>query len=204
MHERRWWRFNYRTGKVLAEGSITGSRGSQLPNTQAAVTEDGKYVFFLNGGGKGTPPSRAGRIHLGTLLVTDLGRIDRPVHGKFGLVPGGRYFQVGLHIYDRQTLRLVSATEMPKVPASFRDRSFWGCVTFSPDGSRWAADLRLQDPDEHWTPVVFVGEPLTGRVLWAFRPAATVDKMYFSPDGRQLALAYADGILESHVLANDP
>ena len=91
--------------------------------------------FLVGGGGKGSPPDVAGQIQLETFQFSDLGRIDCPANGPFGLVPGGKYFHLGLHIYDRRSLNLVAAKDFPG------DRTTIRTVTFSPDGSRYAASL---------------------------------------------------------------
>ena len=97
----------------------------------------------------------AGQIDLETLQTTDLGRIDRPANGPFGLVPGGKYFHLGLHIYDRRSLNLVAAKDFPG------DRVTIGTMTFSPDGSRYAASLWQHNLGEQPRAAVLVHETLT-------------------------------------------
>ena len=119
-----WWRLNYQTGELIDYGNprsilLRGVRhdlDSEIGMTRKCdgeVTEDGKHLFLVGGGGKGSPPYVAGEIHLETFQITDLGRIDRPANGPFGLVPGGKYFHLGLHIYDRRSLNLVAAKDFP-------------------------------------------------------------------------------------------
>jgi WD40 repeat protein len=153
------------------------------------MTEDGKQLFLIGGGGK-TPPSVAGQIDLETFQTSDLGRIDRPVNGPFGLVPGGKYFHLGLHIYDRRSLNLVAAKDFPGDQTTIRT------VTFSPDGSRYAASLWQHNRGEEPRTAVLVHETLTSRILGAFLPPTGVALLRFSQDGTQLAVAYDDRTLE--------
>jgi hypothetical protein len=194
-----WWRLDYQTGTVLGEGDTRSIPGRlRIGDHLAEVTEDGKWLFFVDGGGKGSPPDKAGQIDLQTLRATDLGRIDRPVNGPFGLVPGGKYFHLGLNIYDRRSLNLVAA----KV---FQDETVeTGLMTFSQDGSRYAAALRHGRGEEaRYT--VLVHETLTNRVLMTFLLLSGVNMFRFSQDGTQLAIAYADGTLELRTVpANQP
>lgn len=190
--ERRdhWWRFNCRTGRILREGRLDADQRNALPTRLGAVTEDGIHSFFVFGGGKGSPPFRAGRVDLKTFRTTELGRIDRPVNGQFGLIPGGRYFHLGVNVYDRQTLDLVAAKELPPQEGQI------GLVALSPDGSRYAASLSDLRPGAEQTAHVYIAETLTNHVLLAFTPLDHVQRFRFSPNGRQLAIAYGDGTLE--------
>jgi WD40 repeat protein len=154
------------------------------------VTEDGSHLFVVGGGGKGSPPDVAGLIDVRTFQTTDLGSIDCPVNGPFGLVPGGKYFHLGLHIYDRRSLNLVTAKDFAD------DRAEIGVVTFSPDGSRYAASLWQHGLEEQPRAVVLVHETLTARILTAFMPSTGVALLRFSQDGTRLAVAYDDGTLE--------
>ena len=90
------------------------------------MAEDGNELFLVAGGGKGSPPTVAGLINLRTFHADDCGKIERPVAESFGLVPGSKYFHLGLHIYDRRSLRLVAAKEFPLDAVDTRG------VTFSP------------------------------------------------------------------------
>jgi hypothetical protein len=195
-----WWRLNYQTGEVIDLGDPRSilPRGvrhdSELKlggfGRDGEVTEDGKHLFVIGGGGNGSPPNVAGEIDLETFQTTDLGEIDRPVNGPFGLVPGGKYFHLGLHIYDRRSLNLVAAKDFPG------DRATVTAVTFSPDGSRYAASLWQHNLGEQPRSAVLVHETLTSRILAAFMPPTGVALLRFSQDGRRLAVAYDDGTLE--------
>ena len=195
-----WWRLNYQTGEVIDYGE---PRSNLLPGVRhdlelkmgilgsdGEMTEDGKHLFLVGGGGKGSPPSVAGEIHLETFQISDLGRIDGPVNGPFGLVPGGKYFHMGLHIYDRRSLSLVAAKDFPG------DRTTIRTVAFSPDGSRYAASLSQHNLGEEPRTAVLVHETLTSRVLGAFLPPTGAALLRFSQDGTQLAVACDDGKLE--------
>ena len=195
-----WWRLNYQTGDFIAHDDplsipVEGVRHDLEPKigrfgSNGEVTEDGKHIFVIGGGGKGAPPDVAGQIDLETLQTIDLGRIDRPVNGPFGLVPGGKYFHLGLHIYDRRSLNLVAAKDF------LGDRATISTVKFSPDGSRYAASLWQHNPEEQPRAAVLVHETLTSRILAAFLPPTGVALLRFSQDGTQLAVAYDDGTLE--------
>jgi hypothetical protein len=195
-----WWRLNYQTGDYIAHDDplsipVEGVRHDLEPKigrfgSNGEVTEDGKHLFVIGGGGKGAPPDVAGQIDLETLQTIDLGRIDRPVNGPFGLVPGGKYFHLGLHIYDRRSLNLVAAKDF------LGDRATISTVKFSPDGSRYAASLWQHNPEEQPRTAVLVHETLTSRILAAFLPPTGVALLRFSQDGTQLAVAYDDGTLE--------
>ena len=194
-----WWRLNYQTGEVIDYGNprsilLRGirhdlEREMWVLGSDGEMTEDGKQLFLIGGGGK-TPPSVAGQIDLETFQTSDLGRIDRPVNGPFGLVPGGKYFHLGLHIYDRRSLNLVAAKDFPGDQTTIRT------VTFSPDGSRYAASLWQHNRGEEPRTAVLVHETLTSRILGAFLPPTGVALLRFSQDGTQLAVAYDDGTLE--------
>lgn len=195
-----WWRLNYQTGEVIDYGHprsilLRGVRHNLermmgVLGSDVEVTEDGKHLFLIGGGGKGSPPSRAGQIYLETFQTRDLGRIDRPVNGPFGLVPGGKYFHLSLHIYDRRSLNLVAAKDFPGDDTTIRT------VSFSPDGSRYAASLRQHKRGEEPRTAVLVHETLTSRILGAFLPPTGAALLRFSQDGTQLAVAYDDGTLE--------
>ncbi len=195
-----WWRFNYRTGKILESGdprAIPEQRvyfelqpDSAISSGLGEVTEDGNTLFLIGGGFKGAPPNVAGRINLKSFRATDLGEIERPVAGEFGLVPGGNYFHLGLHIYGRRSLNLVAAKEFPQDEVEIRP------ITFSADGSRYAARLWHRRENAEPESVVFVHETLTRSVLLAFTPPTAVSQLRFSPDGTQLGIAYCDGSLE--------
>jgi WD40 repeat protein/type III secretory pathway component EscS len=195
-----WWRLNYQTGEVIDYGHPRSilQRGirhdleleMRIFGSDGEVTEDGKHLFLIGGGGKGSPPGVAGQIHLETFQTIDLGTINRPVDGPFGLVPGGKYFHLGFHIYDRRSLYLVAAKDFPG------DRTTIRTVTFSPDGSRYAASLWQDNRGEKSRTVVLIHETLTSRVLGAFLPPTGAALLRFSQDGTQLAVAYDDGTLE--------
>jgi hypothetical protein len=195
-----WWRLNYQTGEVIDYGDPRSNllRGVRhdlelnmgIMGSDGEVTEDGKHLFLIGGGGKESPPSVAGQIHLETFQTSDLGEIDGPVNGPFGLVPGGKYFHMGLHIYDRRSLNLIVAKDFPGDDTTIRT------VTFSPDGSRYAASLWQHKLREQPRTVVLAHETLTRRILMAFSPPTGVSLLRFSQDGTRLAIAYDDGTLE--------
>ena len=210
-----WWRFNCRTGKVLNGGSIDTRTQNSLLNSLGELTEDGKHLLVIHGsamGGWGRTV-RGELVDTATLRSRSLGQeeLDREPTGDFGLVPGGKYFHIGSHIFDRRTLKRVAAKDFP------RDRL---CkVAFSPDGSRYAAVVSKVRGAKVWPGVdtwpsnrqypviVRVHETLTGRILLAFSPpppasqlayafAAVGSQIAFSPDGQRLATVNDDGSIE--------
>ncbi|MDR3635473.1 MAG: hypothetical protein P4L84_16835 [Isosphaeraceae bacterium] len=158
----------------------------------AEVTEDGKYLFVIRGGGKSGPPDTVEQIDLQTFQTAELGRIDRSVNGPFGLVPGGKYFHLGLYVYDRRSLNLIAAKDFTGHPVTI------SAVTFSPDGSRYAASMWLGHSES--PTAVLVYEPHSSRIVTAFTSSSGVDRLRFSQDATQLAIAYEDGALELRVL----
>ncbi len=180
-----WWRFDCQTGEIVDEGRRDMSERYAFGHGRGFVTEDGGHLFLLHGGWKGSLPAEIARVNLRTFQSSELGRIARRPRGEFGLVPGGKYFRLGLHIYDRRNLGLVAAKEFPY------DKVGIGSVAFSLDGERYAIALRSKT--EY---VVVIYETLTNRVLLAFRPTTPVVRLQFSQNGSRLALAYADGTLE--------
>ncbi len=197
-----WWRFNYRTGQILEDGPIPVD-SPKAHVTWGEVTEDGKHVFFIEGAGKGTwGPLKSEWIDTVTLTSqkSDEAGIERQPNGDFGLVRGGKYFHIGSHIFDRQSLKLVAARDFPRHRLSK--------IAFSPDGTRYAAETtRAKEPDDwygidewssyrKYSSLVRVHETLTGRALLAFSPAASVSRFAFSADGQRLATACDDGTIE--------
>ena len=175
--EFHWWRINYRTGKLLKEG--TG--GNDLENSmwfrRPELTEGGKRLLLIDGSGKGTWGTLSGEwIDTATLKSEKFGaaETDREPNGDFGLVPGGKYFHLGSYIFDRQTLKLVAAKDFPRYTL--------GAIAFSPDGGRYAvAIVKARGRDEwpgidewswysKYSAVVRVQETLTGKTLLAFSP----------------------------------
>jgi WD40 repeat protein len=205
-----WWRFNYRTGQILRDGRIHIETQNSLLNGRGEVTEDGRHIFVVNGEGKGDwGPLQAEWIDTATLTSRRSGeaRIERQPNGDFGLVPGGKYFHIGSHVFDRQTLKLVAVRDFP--------RDTLGMIVFSPDGSRYAAAIVKTRSLDEWpgvdewswhrkySVVVRVHETLTGKTLLAFSPSAYVRKVAFSADAQRVATANDDGTIEVHQVPLD-
>jgi WD40 repeat protein len=198
-----WWRFNYRTGQVLKDGPIDIDSQNSLLNGRGELTEDGRHLFVIHGAGKGTwGPLKGEWIDTATLASrnSDEAKIDRQPNGDFGLVPGGKYFHIGSHIFDRQTLKLVAARDFPRHNLS--------SIAFSADGTRYAAVItKSRSPDDwpgidewswyaQYSSIVRVHETLTGKTLLAFSPSAAVLRLAFSADGQRIATANDDGTIE--------
>ena len=189
-----WWRFNYRTGKIVSEGSGDNDMLNSIWFGKPELTEDGRYLFRIHGSGKGRWGTLRGeRIDTATMMLQKLDKVkaDREPNGNFGLVPGGKYFHIGSHIFDRQTLKLVAARDFPGYTLS--------TIAFSPDGARYAA-VSAESHEFSWykthPSVVRVHETLTGKSLLAFSPSAAVSRLAFSADGQRVATANDDGTIE--------
>ena len=165
-----WWRFNYQTGQVLKDGPIDVESQNSLLNGRGELTEDGRHLFVIHGADKGTwGPLKGEWIDTATLASQNSGeaKIERQPNGDFGLVPGGKYFHIGSHIFDRQTLKLVAARDFPRYTLSV--------IAFSPDGTRYAAVILKSRGADEWpgidewswyakySSVVRVHETLTGK-----------------------------------------
>lgn len=198
-----WWRFNYRTGRVLKDGPIDIESQNSLLNGLGELTEDGRHLFVIDGAGKGTwGPLKGEWIDTATLASQNSreAKIERQPNGDFGLVPGGNYFHIGSHIFDRQTLKLVAARDFPGYRLS--------TVVFSPDGTRYAAVIAKPWRPDHWFGVdkdewsqktssfVRVHEILTGKTLLAVSPSSDVWRVVLSADGQRIATANDDGTIE--------
>ena len=198
--EGHWRRFNYQTGKIVAEGAIDIDKQNSLYNGQGELTEDGKTLFYAHDAGKASPPWGVEVTDIASLRSRTLGEIgpEQWPNGPVGLVPGGRYFHLGTQIYDRQTLKPVAAREFPHMTVTG--------MTFSAAGDRYAVVMwKSQDEDDHdwWRhrdanneSLVRVHETLSGSTLLAFAPTHAAGSMEFSPDGKRLAIAYDDGTVE--------
>jgi WD40 repeat protein len=196
----RWRRFNYRTGRILDDGTIDIDKNNSLWNGCGESTEDGSRLLFAHDGGKRTPPWVAEETVLPGLALRELGKVDTKGNpeGPFGLVPGGRYFHIGTQIFDRRSLKPVAAKEFA--------RRRLGAVTFNADGSRYVA---VVDKERDWSvgsyrfPIsekkpglLRVQESLTGRTLLAIPYLNHIEFSALSPDGRSLAVAQSDGTIQ--------
>ena len=139
-----WWRFNYRTGRVLGDGALDVEKQNSLLNSQAELIEDGKHLFAIDGFHKGWNSLKGELIDTATLTSRKLGerQIERQPNGEFGLVPGGKYFHIGSHISDRETLKLVVARDFP--------RDELRTIEFSTDGARYAVAIAKTRASDEW------------------------------------------------------
>lgn len=191
-----WWRFNYRNGQVLAQGSINQQSGA--PVFRGELTEDGRHVFFAHSSGKNSPPWVIERTDLATLQTERLGQINTVADQHLcGLIPGGKYFYIGTTVYDRKKLRPAAIAGFP---------AGTGTIAFSPDGHRYAVSVPWNGNSQDWPSrfrfcsepkgLVRVQDTLTGRTLLAFPSPLYALHRRFSPDGKQLAIAQTDGSIE--------
>ena len=122
----------------------------------------------------------------GRYLLTLVGLSREPPKGPggaWGFLKGGE-----AQIWEAATGKAVT------VPLSMEDGVQE--VSFSPDGSRYAASLWQHNRGEQQRAAVLVHETLTSRILLAFLPPTGVAHLRFSQDGARLAGAYDDGTLE--------
>jgi WD40 repeat protein len=193
-------RFNYLTGKVLAEGRVDIEKNNALFNTQGEPTEDGTRLLDAHDGGKRTPPWTADETLVPSLEFRRLGIVDTIGNpdGPFGLVPGGKYFYIASQIFDRQSLKRVAFKD-------FADGSP-SALSFNADGSRYVTVVTPRREWNEWPrqPTVSekrrallrVQETLTGRTLLAVPLSKPVVLSRPAPDGRQVAVALSDGTIE--------
>ena len=198
-----WWRFDYIEGKVSASGEISCGEENELYNGCGEITKDGRSILYAGGDYRGGR-LEAIRADVETMTSTQIGEIVPRRHwpkGGFGLVPDGKHFYIGSYIYDRQTLERVSFVD-------FGDERILA-QAFSPDGSRYAVVIgtrihvdftdegQLGFYDQQTKSIVRIHDTLTGRTLFTMpAPSRFSNRMTFSPDGRRLAIAGADGRIE--------
>ncbi|HEV3301261.1 MAG TPA: WD40 repeat domain-containing protein [Planctomycetaceae bacterium] len=195
-----WRRFNYRTGQILGNGTVDIEKNNSLWNGRGEATEDGSRLFYAHDGGKRTPPWVAEETVLPALALRKLGKIDTKGNpdGPFGLVPGGKYFHIGMQIFDRHSLKRVATKELA-------GRGLHA-MSFSADGHRYAAAVSkarqssegpVQVPGSEKTQgLVRVQETLTGRTLLAIPYSNYIEFSGLSPDGRCLAVAQSNGTIQ--------
>lgn len=202
----KWHRVKLAAGKSSVETvDLDISNENELFNGMGELTEDGRSLFILDGGGK-SPLLEVKQCDLATRALRTIGRIDLPL-GRFfnekGLVPGGRNFFVGdpgLSIHDRTSLK-------PAIPPLF-PRDDLQAVTFTADGSKVVVATGERvfvdgvfDHDRDSETMVRVHDLATGKTLLAFpSPARRVRAMALSPDEKRLVLVRDDSVVESYQL----
>lgn len=197
---------NYLTGIIEKKTSLDIDKDNDLYNGQGFLTENGKDLFFIDGGGKSTTLDIYTR-DIKNKKITTLGRIELN-YGCWcndkGIVPGGKNFffgDPGMYIYDRKTVKPISVKE-------FRDVDILN-NTFSSDGERYALvtggrlfigeGFKLFDPKTQ--SIVRIHNTDTGKTLFAF-PSSTrwIRAIKFSPDGKSVLLIRNDNVIESREL----
>lgn len=188
-------RFNYLTGEVLTEGKVDIDKNNSLFNTLGEPTEDGTRLFNAHDGGKRTPPWTADETLLPSLEFKRLGTVDTVGNptGPFGLVPGGKYFYIAGQIFDRRSLKRVAFKDFGEDSLSE--------LSFDAEGSRYVTVVTERRAWDDSTSakrraLLRVHETLTGRTLLAVPLSQHVVLSRLAPDGRQLAVALADGTIE--------
>jgi WD40 repeat protein len=189
--------FDYLTGKIVKDTKIDRS---DLGNGMGELTEDGKSIYIIEGGGKGQWVE-ARLIDIRTGQAKELGKQELAsfTGNSRGLVPGGKYFFIGdpgLYIFDRASLSPVGHKD-------FRDTDLLH-TAFASDGGRYATvaggrifiDEGLRQYDPKTQSVVRVGETLTGKTTWAvMAPTRWVRDLVFAPGGHRLAAVGDDGAI---------
>lgn len=179
---------------------------NELYNGAGYLTEDGKSLLILDGGGKSSS-MEVKLCDVENRAMRTIGEIRLPYgcwSNDRGLVPGGENFffgSPGLYIYDRTTLKPVIEPLFPK------DDVF--AITFSADGSKMAVatgqrgfvDRNLHLHEGGAQTMIRVHDLTTGKTLHAFpSPAKWVHIMTISPDGKRLVLLRDDSVIESYSL----
>ncbi|MFM9116864.1 MAG: WD40 repeat domain-containing protein, partial [Planctomycetota bacterium] len=152
-----------RTRRAL-EGKPTGPRGA----SEGILSEDGQQLYQLQLDPRGRQ-IEVQVVEVGTGVRRRVGAAAAPwlPSGPRGLVPGGAFLHVGTQIYDRQTLRLVSAKHLRGMEIE--------SVTFSREGRYYVAvstDRQVLDyvgPAVAQSPLgwITMHETKTGRTLFA-------------------------------------
>jgi WD40 repeat protein len=188
----RWYRCDYYTGKILAEGKIGSFKGG------GELSEDAKSLWSVSVM-KGMW-GHVDRSDLETMTTNELDGFTPKVWGQnqFQLIPGGKQFLFDGQIYDRKSLRWIGGKNFG------RDDLLNQAV--SPDGSRFAVvtgariyiDNEFNEWDRQTRSMVRVHELPSCKTIAAF-PSDTrwVRSLTFSSDGRRLALVTGDNTIES-------
>jgi len=194
---KRVCRFNWARGEVLYDREVDDS---DLGNGRGELTEDGKSLLVVDGGGKDCRV-QAKLINIGTGDVTE--HEQRPLKAftgnDNGLVPDGKHFYIGdpgVYIHDRKTGKLVA-----EAPFGRKDIL---SIDFTSDGKRYAvvtgARIHVIDILVHYDPgtqsIVRVHDTLTGKTLFAFPSSTRWVRVKFSPDGERLAVINSDDTVE--------
>jgi hypothetical protein len=188
--------FDVSSSKVLARRKFEARLGRD-----AALTEDGKEFFVIDGGIPRSPRVWIDRVNVESGKATRGGEFEvRSFTGNDrGLVPGGKFFYIGdpgFYLFDRQSLK-------PVTSRAFRGTDSLS-LHFTRDGSRFAVvtggrifvDRNLRQWDPGTQSVVRIHQTQTGRTLGAFPASTRGVSVKFSPDGKRLAVSNDDGTFE--------
>jgi WD40 repeat protein len=176
------------------EGKPVGVRGA----SEGVLSEDGRQLYQLQLDPRGRQ-IEVQVVEVATGLRRRVGAAAAPwlPSGPRGLVPGGTFLHVGTQIYDRQTLRLISAKHLRGMEIE--------SLTFSREGRCYVAvstDRQVADfvgPAVSTAPLgwITMHETKTGRTLLALPVQdSPVQRVALAPDARRLAVVLADNSLQ--------
>ncbi len=201
----KWHRVKFAgEGSSVKTVNLDRSNESELYNGMGELTEDGRSLFILDGGGKRLT-FEVKELDLETRAKRTIGRIDPPLKGilsRKGLVPGGRNLFMGdpgLSIHDRTSLRPVIAPLFPEDDVQ--------AITFTADGSKVVVATRERISvggvyDRESETMIRVHDLATGKTLLAFPSPIRwwVRAMALSPDEKRLVIVRDDSVIESYQL----
>jgi len=193
-----WRRVRAADGKTLKQQQIDEPKqeGYDPFSSLLFPNEDGSQIWewgsYYGSRGRSFPILRVWDAKELTLLRDVKARID---DGRFGIVPGGKYFHVGTQIFERESGKPIYETQY--------EGSHEGYVTFARDGCIFAAaadiGIHLTDPPEEWKKKkpherresIHIHETASGRLL-AVVPVFSgysASALRFTRDGTRLIVA---------------
>jgi len=189
--------FDYLSGQIVKDTAIDNT---ELGNGMGELTEDGKSIVVVDGGGKQSfVEVQSIDVQTGKATLIGKHELTIPFSGnEMGQVPGGKYLFVGdpgHYVLDRASLKPVAQKDVRGLDLLR--------IAFRPKGDRYAAvtggrifiDENLRQHDPGTQSVIRVQETLTGKEVWAvISPSRWIRDMVFDPTGTRLACVDHDGL----------
>lgn len=197
-HQDDWARIDYRAGKITARGGVDISKQNSLFNGRGELTEDGKTLFHVGG------DYRSGKLDvvstdLTTMQTTELPEFapERWPHGDFQLIPGGKWFMIGLQIYERDTRRRVAMKDLGRLDILSSAVSADGTRAAIVTGERIYIDNNFNAYDSGTKSIVRIHELPSMKTVQAFFPQTRwIRQLVFSPDASRIAVLDDDNTIE--------